>query len=153
MEEEDKLNIEFLEEFAKKILPKNVFKIKRRLADRLWSDIIRLRDHWTCCRCGHSHNPRSKGLHVSHYFSRFREFTRFAWDNCDSLCLGCHLLWSKEKRNDYTKFKKKQLGFMRYRALVENAKVPNDLKVFDDLTKIKEFRLILEQNSVILTKH
>ena len=124
----------------------NIFNIKRRLVDRLWSKIIRIRDNYQCVRCGHQHNSTSKGLHCSHYFSRSRESTRFYWDNCDSLCLACHLLWGKEKRADYTAFKKKQLGFMRYEFNAMLAKIPNSEYKNEDLFKIPVFRKQIAQN-------
>lgn len=127
---------------------KSVFNIKRRLADRLWSNIIRLRDGYICVRCHHQHGLKSKGIHNSHYFSRSREATRFMWDNCDTLCLACHLLWSKEKRAEYTAFKKKQLGFMRYEWLSFSAKIPNSEFENIDVERIKEFRRVLANEKI-----
>lgn len=135
-----------MEALAAKILPKNPFQIKRRLADRLFSKIIRARDHFHCVRCGHAHSRTSRGLQASHFFSRRREETRFDWDNVDALCLACHLLWSREKRGEYMEYKKKQLGFMRYTALAYRAQVPNDIKKFDDKSKIVSFRRIISEN-------
>lgn len=138
------MGIEFIEALAEKILPKDVHKIKRRLVDRLYSKLIRIRDNLTCKRCGHTHKGNSKGLHTSHYFNRRTEATRFDWNNCDSLCLACHFLWSHGSgRADYTAFKKKQLGTEKYEALAKAAKIPNKNIPFDDLKKIKEFRELL----------
>ena len=135
-----------------KIIPRNPFKIKRRFADRLWSLIIRIRDNFTCVRCKHKHAWNSKGLQCSHYFSRSREATRFDWDNCDSFCLACHLNWSRGAGwQKYSVFKRQQLRFMRYESLVARAKIPNDIKEFNDRPKIKEFRKVLSQNPIPLS--
>jgi len=141
------MELHFTEMLYEKIVPKNPFAIKRRLADRLWSMVIRLRDHYTCQRCGHKHTPTSRGLQCSHFFARRREATRFDWDNTDALCLACHLLWSRGAGwQIYSKWKRQRLGFMRYEALAARAKIPNNPKLFDDLSKINEFRLVLDQN-------
>jgi late competence protein required for DNA uptake (superfamily II DNA/RNA helicase) len=141
------------EEFCKKLLPKNLFEIKRRQVDRLYSKIIRLRDKFTCQRCRHKHTTKSKGLHASHFFSRKREATRFDWDNVDSLCLACHLSWSRDRRDDYLKFKKKQLGFMRYEALAYRAKIKNESIKINERQNIKAFRKELEQNNTLLSSY
>lgn len=145
--------LNYPEKLYEKIIPKNVFAIKRRLADRLFSAIVRLRDHYTCVRCGHRHSNTSRGLHVSHYFTRSREATRFYWDNVDSLCLACHLLWSKERRADYTAFKKRQLGLFRYEYLAWLAKIANsDFAVVNERIKIAQFRTELAQNGLFYFK-
>ncbi len=68
--------------------------IKRTAADKLFSDIIRTRDNWTCQRCQKVVNRFSpsarKGLHCSHFIGRKRYNTRFDEDNCAALCYGCH---------------------------------------------------------------
>lgn len=138
------MQIVYLEALAEKILFKNPFEIKRRLADRLFSKIIRRRDNFTCQRCKHPHSPTSKGLHASHYFARKREATRFYYDNLDALCLACHKLWGfGEGRAEYQKFKKAQLGEIRYEELARLAKIPSKEVPFNDRQKIKDFRIIL----------
>lgn len=66
----------------------------RTTADKIFSEIIRTRDNWTCQRCATVYNPNNptsrKGLHCSHYIGRSRYGTRFDEDNCIALCYGCH---------------------------------------------------------------
>lgn len=103
----------------------SVLDIKRRLCDRVMSAIVRARDNYTCQRCRHVHDPKSKGLHTSHYFNRRRESTRFDLRNLDSLCLACHILWSHgDRRGEYMIFKMEQLGKTEYKALHDKAKIP-----------------------------
>lgn len=99
-----------------------VFEIRRRLADRLFSQVIRMRDNYTCVRCKTKHEPKSRGLHTSHFYNRKRESTRFDFRNADSLCLACHLKWSHgDQRKAYNKFKMKQLGKLQYLDLYKTA--------------------------------
>ena len=136
------------EKLYEKIIPRNPFKIKRRWADRLWSEIIRLRDGYKCKRCGHQHAPNSKGLQCSQFFSRTREATRFEWDNCDALCMACHLLWSRGAGwQKYGNWKMHTLGFFRYRRLAALAAVPNNIKEFNDKPKLKTFKQELKNNA------
>jgi ribosomal protein L37E len=64
--------------------------IKRTAADDKFSKMIRLRDHWTCQRCGKQHAPNSQGLHCAHNFTRRTRITRFEPSNALALCYGCH---------------------------------------------------------------
>lgn len=88
-------------------------KIKIDQADRLFSIYIRLRDR-ACQRCGSAVKFNAKGLPVSHenshYFGRRAENTRFEPKNCDTLCMGCHMLWGGKNFEDYRWFKINQLG-------------------------------------------
>jgi len=87
-------------------------------ADKWFSLYIRMRDNWTCQRCG-SYNP--KGQQNSHYFGRTRESVRFDEENCDTLCHGCHRYWEKEDREAYRVFKITQLGEIGYQKLTQRA--------------------------------
>lgn len=68
--------------------------MKRTTADKLFSEIIRTRDNWTCQRCNktiNKHSPTARqGLHCSHFIGRSRYNTRFDEMNCVALCYGCH---------------------------------------------------------------
>ena len=97
-------------------------RIKRSLADDLFSKYIRARDNYTCQRC-HRYFENGIGLDNSHYWGRGNQTTRYDPDNCDALCRGCHeYAGSGDGRDDwYTPFKKKQLGEQRYNALMVRA--------------------------------
>ena len=68
--------------------------MKRSIADKLFSEIIRTRDGWTCQRCHKSIDQFSstarQGLHCSHFIGRSKYNTRFEERNCVALCYGCH---------------------------------------------------------------
>lgn len=95
--------------------------IKLDKADTLFSYFIRLRDT-ACARCGRSGRPDSFGnciigLQCSHYWSRRNESVRFAPENCDALCAGCHRIWGGEGREQYREYKMSQLGEDGYNKL------------------------------------
>lgn len=119
----------------------SVYEIKRRLADRLYTTIIKLQRGNICEKCKTQHPPNSKGLHISHYFSRVREPVRFDPENTDLLCMACHLFFSHH-RAEYTKFKRKQLGIDAYNNLFVRAKLPFNkatIKAQDKL-RVKQFK-------------
>jgi 5-methylcytosine-specific restriction endonuclease McrA len=63
--------------------------IKVTAEDRNTSTKVKMRDNWTCQRCGGQPNPR--GLHAAHMFTRRTRATRHDMDNLLTLCMGCHL--------------------------------------------------------------
>lgn len=145
------IELNFPTALYEKILPRNPFKIKRRRVDRFFSVIIHARDNYRCVRCKTQYPPLHKGLHVSHYYSRTREATRFDWDNVDLLCHGCHMLWSKNYRSEYIAYKQKQLGFFRYERLTAVAKIPNTPKLnFKKIERERtiEFKKIIAENKI-----
>jgi len=87
-------------------------KIKLRKTDTLFRKYLLKLRNYTCARCGGTYTEDNcRGLHVSHYYGRSRENTRYDIDNCDLLCYGCHQLWGHgDLREDYTEFMKKRLG-------------------------------------------
>lgn len=96
------------------------FKVKRDLADKLFSDYIRKRDG-SCVRCG-----KTESLTCSHYWGRKHENTRFDIWNAEALCNGCHMLWEHQKEikihnntvmGEYALYKLSKLGNNGYSAL------------------------------------
>lgn len=102
--------------------------IKVTPADKLFSDYIRERDGWCCVRCHHQHDPEDshsrQGIHCSHFYSRGKFTTRFDTENCDALCMACHLLWGGDRRQEYREFKIKQLGQAAFDALTLRSNMP-----------------------------
>lgn len=95
--------------------------IKRNAKDRRYTAELKKRQNNTCQRCHKVYPPLHRGLHCSHFFSRRRPQTRYFLENTDLLCYGCHMVWQKEERAEYIKFKKKQLGEKRYNYLRQQA--------------------------------
>ena len=93
-------------------------KVKERKTDKLFRQYIRKRDNFTCQRCQREYPDGGRGLHVSHYWGRARENTRFDPENCIALCYGCHMIWGHgDGRGDYVSFMKKRLGDKGYDLL------------------------------------
>ena len=92
-------------------------------ADSLFSKYIKLRDNWTCTRCGTKYQEGDRGIHNSHYWGRGNEGTRFEPDNCTSLCYGCHRLWGHGDEKDlYKEWMIKKLGTRRFKSLEVQAR-------------------------------
>ena len=92
-------------------------KYTSKQADMAFSVFIRQRDG-KCVRCG-----RKDMLTCSHFWGRTHSATRYDPENCDAVCVGCHLfIWEKEKQGEYRDFKLKQLGQERYDALEKRAR-------------------------------
>lgn len=88
--------------------------IKIDKADKAFSLYVRESQDWTCQRCG----SKGETLANSHYFGRSNEATRFAPENCDVLCYGCHQFWGSTDREAYREFKIKQLGENGFKKLI-----------------------------------
>ena len=112
-----------------------MYSIRRRLADRWFTKYIKAIRNNTCEKCHTKHAANSKGLHVSHYFSRAREATRFDNRNVDLLCTACHKFFTYH-RGEYTKWKCRRLGKGIYLDLFQHAKKPNVLANIADSDKL-----------------
>ena len=86
-------------------------------ADKLFSVWIRNRDGNKCLRCG-----STEYLTCSHFWPRVKSVTRFAPDNCITLCYWkCHTDskkgWEHAKQGEYRDYMIKRLGEERYKEL------------------------------------
>jgi hypothetical protein len=99
--------------------------IKIDPADRVFSRYIRLKTK-KCMNCGKRGlgNEGIVGLQASHYHSRRKESVRFDEENVDIFCIGCHKRLGTEYRNEYDKFKIRQLGQKRFDLLTLRANIP-----------------------------
>jgi len=59
-----------------------------RSLDRITPKIVKLRDGYTCQRCGGM--PKAQGLHWAHYYCRRDFLLRWNLLNAVTLCYGCH---------------------------------------------------------------
>lgn len=86
--------------------------IKLRKTDKLFRQYVLRVFDYTCARCRKTYEPDNcQGLHVSHFWGRARENTRFDIDNVDLLCFGCHQIWGHgDGRKEYIDFMLKKLG-------------------------------------------
>lgn len=103
--------------------------------DRKFSRYIRAKAGWACERCGKEYGGPSQGLHCSHFFGRRGKSTRWDVDNCDSLCYGCHQVFSEHRENwtnakgervwGYKTWKLNKLGENKYDALIFRGNFPS----------------------------
>lgn len=114
-------------------------KIKRTALDKKFSLFIRTRDKFTCQRCSKykgitkdNGDIVSPGLDCSHYHGRRKASTRFDPDNCDGLCMHCHMHFH-ENREEYKQWKIHQLGEVLFSRLEARARYHAKL----DLVAIK----------------
>jgi len=107
--------------------------MKRRLTDKLFSDLVRKRDSWTCQVCGKVYPPPTQALHAAHFWGRRKESVRFDLDNADALCFFHHQNFEQHPE-EHRAWKLKQLGQDRFDALTVRANTPK--KRDDVMTKI-----------------
>lgn len=115
------------------------FKMSRPdKADIVFSKAIRERDRWSCQCCGRVFPEGSGQLQNSHFFGRRMESTRFDPENCDALCVRCHMIWENEKgvtrgvvdgkyvelARPYRQWKMTRLGQAAFDALQVRAHTP-----------------------------
>ena len=104
-------------------------KIRLDPLDKLFSQLVRLRDGGICQYCG------KKGTQTSHFHSRRKRSTRLDLDNACWLCFSCHRFLD-EHPNKHTEFFKKRLGSERFEELNIRSEVlirPNKDKIKTDL--------------------
>jgi hypothetical protein len=97
------------------------FKSKPRKAelDKLWRDVIRLRDGGKCRVCG-----KTEYLQAAHIHSRSKLSTRWALLNGVALCYYHHHRWAHQHPVDFVEWCKEQLGQDQYAALWQDANSP-----------------------------
>ncbi len=138
--------------------------MKRDMTDKLVSDCVRESVNWTCERCDKyfpEGNAR-KGLHNSHYYGRGGKSTRWFFDNCDSLCYGCHKFMERA-RAEYDAFKRKKLGDIRFDELTLRANKPrkyikheiNEMRkhLREELARMKVLRMDGEHDDIPLVSY
>ena len=89
----------------------SIFKVKLRSTDRLFTKYKRLKENYTCQKCGREYLPDNcRNLGVSHYHGRSHENVRFDEDNTLCMCnLPCHRYLDQHK-GEYTTFMLNRLG-------------------------------------------
>ena len=95
--------------------------MKRDKYDDLFSKLVRARAGWKCERCESGPFPSGyarQGLHNAHLYGRGKGSTRLDFDNCFSLCYGCHRYFDGRKKTAFHPWAREKLGDERYEALV-----------------------------------
>jgi len=117
----------------------SIFKIKLRTSDRLWTQYMRIKQKYTCQKCGRIYpEDNCRNLGVAHFHGRGHENVRFDEENTLCLCsIPCHQ-WFDEHKTEFTEFMLKRLGQKRFDLLALRAHIHKDR---DD----KSDRIILRQ--------
>jgi hypothetical protein len=85
-------------------------KVKMAAKDKLWADLVKERDEWTCQRCQVFYPVgRTQGLHAHHIFGRSRRTTRHMVENGISLCFGDHM-WAHQNPLEFHEWMQDRLG-------------------------------------------
>ena len=78
--------------------------------DRVWADLVKERDGFTCRRCLRIFPWGDRqGLHAHHVFTRSRKSTRHMLINGVSLCFGDHM-WAHRNPLDFHEWMQDELG-------------------------------------------
>ena len=89
----------------------SIFKVKLRTSDRLWTRYMRVKQAFTCQKCGRVYSEDNcRNLGVSHYFGRVNENVRFDEDNTNCMCnIPCHQYFDTHK-TEYKDWMIQRLG-------------------------------------------
>lgn len=86
--------------------------------DSLFSHYIRLRDNYTCQRCG----KYSKLVQCAHFIGRIIKSVRWDEDNACTLCIECHNYVDTHKEEKKAFFKQ-LLGEEKYNSLLSRVNI------------------------------
>ena len=70
-------------------------KIKHGKIDKVFSKLIRERDHWRCQNCGVNKKHEPATCDCAHIMGRRSVALRWHPDNAITLCRGCHLFFTE----------------------------------------------------------
>ncbi len=94
--------------------------------------MIRMRDNFTCQRCGKKEDGPSPYIHCAHFYGRSAKSTRFDPENALALCGtigfpgGCHGYLAQHPM-EFVDLMKKRLGQKRLDMLTVRAKTPTKI--------------------------
>jgi len=117
----------------------SIYKIKLRYTDGLFRKWRRVKDNYTCQKCGRVYSQDNAGnLQVAHFHSRRHENTRFDTDNTLCLCgIPCHHYFDTH-RTEFEEFMLERLGRERYDLLELKAHITKKRDDKTDLIILKE---------------
>jgi 5-methylcytosine-specific restriction endonuclease McrA len=106
--------------------------------DALFSQYVRLRDNYTCQRCG----VKSKNVQCAHFIGRRNKNTRFNESNATTLCMGCHQYFHANP-NIFVEWTKKRLSARELNLLLAQERIifKPDKKAIELYLKIKIIEL------------
>ncbi len=93
--------------------------MKLKQSDIWFSKCVRHSKNWTCEKCGKTYTADdARGLDCSHIFGRRFRSTRWASENAQALCMGCHR-WYHEQPTESGVWVMEMIGPGAYELLVE----------------------------------
>lgn len=116
---------------------------KRKTAEDLFSAAIKVRDNFTCRKCGQSHGV----MDTAHFITRGNKKVQFEFINGFTLCrYKCHV-WAHRERIEFEAWVKDQLGEKKFYALVQFANTvwKETVEFYDE--KILELRTYIKKNA------
>jgi hypothetical protein len=124
----------------------SIFKIKLRTTDRLWTKYKRIKEDYTCQKCGRVYPPDNcRNLGVAHFHGRAHENVRFDEENTLCLCnIPCHQYLDTHK-TEFKEFMRKRLGDKAYDLLDLRAHIT---KKRDDKSDALIIRQMLKEQEV-----
>ena len=117
----------------------SIYKIKLRYTDGLFRKWRRIKDNYTCQKCGQPYSSDNAGsLEVAHFHSRRHENTRFDEENTLCLCrVRCHQYFDTH-RTEFEAFMLERLGRERYDLLELRAHITKKRDDAGDRIILKE---------------
>jgi transcription elongation factor Elf1 len=117
----------------------SLFSIKLRTTDRLWTRYKRIKEKFTCQKCGRAYLSEScANLQVAHFHGRGHENVRFDEQNTLCLCgIPCHRYFDTHK-TEFEEFMLKRLGREAYDLLDLRAHIYKKRDDRADMIIIKE---------------
>ncbi|MBK7979311.1 MAG: hypothetical protein IPK06_04765 [Ignavibacteriae bacterium] len=115
---------------------------KRKTAEDLFSSAIKIRDNFTCRKCGTS----GVVMETAHFITRGNKKVQFEFNNGFTLCkYNCHI-WAHKKRIEFEEWVKLQLGDKKFYSLVQlaNSIWKETAEFYDE--KIIELRAYIKKN-------
>ena len=96
----------------------SIYTIKLRYTDDLWKQYMRVKQGFTCQKCGRVYSPDNcANLHTAHFHGRGHENVRFDEQNTLLLCgIPCHQYFDTHK-TEFKEFMLNRLGRERYDLL------------------------------------
>ena len=125
-------------------------KVKIKSCDTWFSKCVRHAAGWACEKCGNQYTfTDARGLDCSHIFGRRFRSTRWAKENAQALCMGCHR-WYHENPTESGLWVRERMGDGAYQLLVEKKEqVVKVSKVEEKEIAAhyrKEYRRMVEEN-------
>lgn len=111
---------------------------KRKTAEDLYSVSIKIRDNYTCRKCGATYGI----MEAAHFITRGNKKIQFELINGFTLCkFKCHL-WAHKEKTEFEEWVKEQLGEEKFYQLIQqgNTVWKETVEFYEEkITVLREF--------------